>query len=203
MKVPEKTVQRLVLYRKILQGLLKENQQTIFSHLLGKYVDSTPAQVRRDLMYIGYKGTPAHGYAIADLIRSISQFIDTKDRRKVCIVGLGNLGRAIIDYCYKRNPKLSISIAFEKSPSKIGKTVSECLCYDINELENVIKAEKIELAILAIPELEAQPVSERLVRAGIKGILNYSPVELRLPNNIYVENRDMLLALEKVAFFVS
>ena len=203
MKVPEKTVQRLILYRKILQGLEKDNIHTIFSHELGRYVDSTPAQVRRDLMYIGYKGTPAHGYLIHDLIGGISEFIDSSVKRKVCIVGLGNLGRAVLDYCFKRNPKLGITVAFEKNQTKIGRVINDCVCYNILNLEEVIKHEKIDLAIIAIPAIEAQPVAERLVRAGIKGILNYSPVELRLPDNIYVENRDMLLALEKVSFFVS
>lgn len=201
MKISERVIQRLILYRKILQNLSADGVSKIYSHTLGDFVDSTPAQVRRDIMNIGYKGTPAHGYDITLLISSISDFIDSPLTRNVCIIGLGNLGKAILDYCQERNSKLNIIDAFDKDPSKINIDINGCHSYHINELESKIKEDKIELAILSVPKSEAQAIAERLIRAGIKGILNYSPIELRLPEYVYVENRDMLLALEKVAYF--
>ena len=201
MKVSERVIQRLVLYRKILQSLLADGVTKIYSHTLGDFVDSTPAQVRRDIMNIGYKGTPAHGYDISLLISSISDFVDSRETRNVCIIGLGHLGNAILDYCYERNPKININVAFDKDPAKINRKQHGCMCYDINQLEDRIKEDKLEIAILSVPKTEAQAIAERLVRAGISGILNYSPVELRLPENVYVENRDMMLALEKVSYF--
>jgi redox-sensing transcriptional repressor len=201
MKVSERVIQRLVLYRKILQNLLADGVTKIYSHSLGDFVDSTPAQVRRDIMNIGYKGTPAHGYEISLLISGISDFVDPPQIRNVCIIGLGNLGKAILDYCDKRNSKIKIIDAFDKDLSKINIEINGCMSYHINELETKIKEDGIELAILSVPITEAQAIAERLIRSGIKGILNYSPIELRLPESIYVENRDMMLALEKVAYF--
>ncbi len=201
MIVSERVIQRLVLYRKILQNLLTDGVTKIYSHALGDFVDSTPAQVRRDIMNIGYKGTPVHGYDISLLISSISDFVDPTQTRNVCIIGLGNLGKAILDYCHARNSKINIIDAFDKDPSKTNIEINGCKSYHINELETKIEDDRIELAILSVPISEAQAIAERLIRAGIKGILNYSPIELRLPEYIYVENRDMMLALEKVAYF--
>lgn len=199
--ISEKNVQRLILYRKILLGLEKEGLSQIHSHTIGNFADSSPAQVRRDLMAIGYNGTPVHGYKVKELVRSISEFIDSKVNRKACIVGIGNLGRAIIDYCYNRNPNLSIIAGFDKDKQKVGRVINGCKTYVVDKLEEIIKEEGIDVAILAIPAVDAQIIAERLVSSGVKGILNYSPLELRLPESVYVENRDMLLALEKVAYF--
>jgi len=199
--ISEKNVQRLILYRKILIGLQQEGLQGIHSHTLGKYADSSPAQVRRDLMAIGYSGTPVHGYKVHELVSSISEFLNNPLPQKTCIIGLGNLGRAILDYCHQRNDNIPIMYAFEKDKAKVGKVIHGCKCISVADLEDVIEKEGIELAIITIPAMDAQFIAERLVNSGIRGILNYSPVELRLPDSIYVENRDMLLALEKVAYF--
>lgn len=201
MKVSEKNIERLLLYRRILNGLAAENVENIYSHQLAVPADATPEQVRRDIMSIGYSGSSSKGYNVQQLISSISEFVDSADVQKVAIVGVGNLGRSVMDYIQGRRSKLKIAATFDNDPEKTNRVLHGCRCYPVDEMENVIRAEGIDVAILAVPAVAAQEVADRLLESGIKGILNYAPVKLSLPRHIYVENRDMLLAVEKVAYF--
>lgn len=200
MKVSEKNIERLLLYRRILNSVSLENNENIYSHQLAILADSTPEQVRRDIMSIGYSGSSSKGYNINQLINSISEFVDSDDIQKVAIIGVGHLGRSVMDYFQGRRPKLKIAATFDNDPAKINRVLHGCRCYPVDKMVDVIKSEGINVAILSVPGSAAQDVAERLVEAGIKGILNYAPIKLKLPQDIYVENRDMLLAVEKVAF---
>jgi redox-sensing transcriptional repressor len=202
-QVSEKVVSRLIIYRKYLKELLADGQKSIFSHKISAYTGASAAQVRRDLMNVGYNGTPVKGYNIKDLMTSISEFLEKENTIEVAIVGFGNLGKSIVDYCNGRNSRLSISAAFDTDPNKINRVIHGCHCYANTEMETIIKENKVEVAILAVPREDAQKVADKLVACGIKGILNYSPTRLQVPANIYVENRDMLMALEKVAYFAN
>jgi len=199
--IPEKTIERLILYRRFLMNVKVEEKANIFSHELSTMTGFSSAQIRRDLMEIGYSGSPIKGYDTKNLIDSISEFIDAPEKQHVAIIGLGQLGRAIVNYFKGRRQKLEIIAAFDKDPNKAGKVVNGCRCYHIDELEKVIKENEIRIVILAIPEVGSQEMAERLVNAGIRGILNYAPTKLYLPHNIYIENRDMIMAVEKVAYF--
>lgn len=201
MKVSEKNIERLLLYRRILNGLAAENVENIYSHHLAVSADATPEQVRRDIMSIGYSGSSSKGYNVRQLIGSISEFVDSTDVQKVAIVGVGNLGRSVMDYIQGRRSKLKIVATFDNDPAKTNRVLHGCRCYPVNEMINVIQTEGIDVAILAVPAVAAQEVADRLLESGIKGILNYAPVKLSLPQHIYIENRDMLLAVEKVAYF--
>lgn len=200
-KVSGNSINRLILYRKLLDGLQTDGVENVYSHKLAALANCTPALVRRDLMQVGYEGSPARGYNIEKLNASISNFLDSSRKQNVAIIGIGNLGRAILEYCFGRHPRLSIIAAFDNDPSKVNRVIHGTHCYHISDLESIVKKSNIEVAIISIPAGEAQPISERLVDSGVRAILNYSPTALNLPKNIYVENRDMMLALEKVAFF--
>jgi len=201
MKISEKNIERLLLYRRILCGLRSENVENIYSHQLARIADTTPEQVRRDIMSIGYSGSSVKGYNIIRLIESIGEFTDARETQRVTIVGAGNLGRALIDYFQGRRRKLSIAAIFDNDPQKIDRVIHGVRCYSVEQMKEVIQKNNIDVAILCVPAAAAQQVAELLIEAGIKGILNYAPVKLSLPSHIYVENRDMLLAVEKVAFF--
>ena len=198
---PEKTIERLILYRRLLMNLDSGEKTNIFSHELAKLTGFTSAQIRRDLMLIGYSGSPVKGYEIKKLFESLSDFIDAAEPQSVAIIGLGQLGRAIVNYFRGRRQKLEITVAFDKDPSKIGKIVNGVPCFSIDELAKILEEHNIHIAILAIPESEAQAMGERLAEAGVKGILNYAPIKLHLAETVYVENRDMIMAVEKVAYF--
>ena len=200
-KIPEKTIERLILYRRLLLGLQGNGTNKIFSHQLAAMAGVTSAQLRKDLTPTGYYGSPVHGYDIKELMDSISEIIDAPLMQNVALVGLGHLGRAVLDYFQGRRPKLQIIAAFDTDPIKINRVIHGCRCYHTEKLENVIKKNNINVGILSVPVDEAQEIAERMINAGIRGLLNYAPMRLNLPNDVYVENRDMIMAVEKAAYF--
>ncbi|HOZ47041.1 MAG TPA: redox-sensing transcriptional repressor Rex [Candidatus Hydrogenedentes bacterium] len=197
----DKVIGRLSLYRRIVKELAVEGIRTIFSHDLARIAGVTAAQVRRDVMRIGYSGSPARGYDIEGLVARIDVVLDPTKPVGVGLVGLGNLGRAILGYFATRNTKLRIVAAFDNDPNKIGHRLQGCLCHSIGDVERVVGECDIRLAIITVPGSEAQDVADALGRAGVRGLVNYAPIRLRVPHGIYVENVDMAMALERVAYF--
>jgi redox-sensing transcriptional repressor len=200
--LPHKTIERLSQYRRALLLVHASGQTHIFSHEIAKIIHITPVQVRRDIMLIGYTGTLRKGYNVMELIELIGEIIDSEKGLNVCVVGIGNLGRAIINYFSGRRTHLSIVAAFDSNPAKIGKKYSGVICYDIEELSSIVKQEDIRIGIMTVPAEHGQPTADKLVKAGIKGILNYTPKPVSVPRDIYLEEYDMITSLEKVAFFV-
>ena len=134
------------------------------------------------------------------LLQSISEFIDADEMQKIAVAGVGKLGRAIIDYLRGRHPTLEISAVFDIDPEKVNRVLHGCRCYRLDQIKEIVSEQQIQVAILAVPAAVAQDVAEHLVAAGVRGIINYAPVLLYLPANIYVENRDMITAVEKTAY---
>jgi redox-sensing transcriptional repressor len=199
--VPDKTVGRLSLYRRLLQNLQAEGHTHVFSHELAGLARGTAAQVRRDIMAIGSTGSPARGYEIRQLMDTISAFLDAPQPQKVALVGIGNLGRALMAYFTGRNPKLFIAAAFDTEPQKVDRVISGCRCYPITRLDDVVREEGITIGIITVPASEAQKVASQLCASGVRGLVNYAPVKLHLPPYIYVDDMDMTMSLEKVAYF--
>jgi len=168
---------------------------------LGAQAGVTAAQVRRDIMNIGYSGNPNRGYDVGKLVESIGNFLDAPEGQNVALVGVGNLGQAILAFFSGRRPKLSIVAAFDNDPEKIGCLIEGCRCYSIRDMDKIARDFNIKIATLCVPAKFAQEVTDILVQAGIKGILNFTPVPLKVPDNLYVEDIDMTTSLEKVAYF--
>ena len=200
--LPDKTVERLSQYRRALLICLAENKSYIFSHELAGLIHITPVQVRRDIMLIGYSGTLRKGYDVQELISLIGRIIDTEEGLRVCVVGIGNLGRAIIRYFKGKRTKLVITAAFDANPEKVKCVYSGVPCYSIDQLESVIKEQGISIAILTVPGEVAAAVAEQLEKAGIKGLINYTPTPLNVSEKIYLGEYDMITSLEKAAYFV-
>lgn len=201
-KLPHKTIERLSQYRRALLICLENNKDHIFSHEIAKIQHITPVQVRRDLMLIGYSGTLRKGYNIKELIDLIADIIDSEDGIKVAIVGMGNLGRALINYFSGKRHKLSIVAGFDTNPDKIGKKVCGIPCYAAEEMEAIIQEKNIEIGIITVPAAQSVATAQHLVESGIKGILNYTPKPVNVPDGVYLEEYDMITTLEKVAFYV-
>ena len=197
----DKTIGRLSLYRRLLMGLDADGVRNVYSHQIASLTGGTAAQVRRDVMAIGYTGSPTKGYDVAELIRSIDHFLDDPDGVKVALVGVGNLGRALLAYFSARSRNLSIVAAFDTDPYKAGRVIHGCRCYSLEEMAAIVQEEGILVGIVAVPAEAAQAAADRLIRAGVQGILNFAPIPLRLPSNIYVEDIDLTMSLEKVAYF--
>lgn len=200
--LPHKTIERLSQYRRALLLCHFSGKTHIFSHEIAKIQHITAVQVRRDIMLIGYTGTLRKGYNIKELIALIGKILDTDEGLNVAVIGVGNLGRAIINYFRGKRTKLSIIAAFDSNPDKIGKEYFDVKCYDINDINRIIKEKDISIGIITVPSQSAAEVSEKLVNACIKGILNYTPKPVNVPSNVYLEEYDMITSLEKVAFFV-
>jgi redox-sensing transcriptional repressor len=200
-KIPLKTIQRLILYRKILSTLYDEGVKNVFSHKLAQLAGGTPAQVRRDLMYVGYNGSPARGYVTFDLADSISTFLDPWQSMNAAIVGIGNLGRAIVDYCNSRHSKIRIAAAFDKDAGKTNHIIHGIRCYHISELAEIVKEHDIKIGLITVPSDGAQIVADALVAAGVKSLLNFSRKRLQVPEGIFTDNLDMMMSLELAAYF--
>ncbi len=201
-KLPEKTIERLSQYRRALLLYLKNKQSHIYSHELAGLLHITPVQVRRDIMLIGYSGTLRHGYEISELISLIGNILDTEEGQKACIIGMGNLGRAIISYFNGKRAKLQIIAAFDINLDKINRVYAGVPCYHVDQLSKIIRSDNIQIGIMTVPGEETIRVTESLVQSGIKGILNYTPTTVNVPPHVYLQEYDMITSLEKIAYFV-
>jgi redox-sensing transcriptional repressor len=199
--LPEKTVERLSQYRRILLKVYSTEKNYIFSHEIASILHFTPVQVRRDLMLIGCTGSQRRGYDIQNLIQLIGQIIDTKHGQKVALVGVGNLGRAILRYLNKKNTNLKIVAAFDINPDKVNKELAGVNCHHIEELKDILKKEKISIGVICVPADQALPVADALVKSGVKGILNFTTATLNIADEVFLEEYDMITSLEKVAYF--
>ncbi len=198
---PEPTIERLSRYRRVLAGLAAEGQTHVFSHELAELAHSNGAQVRRDIMLIGHTGSPAKGYAVGDLARAIGKVLDDPATARAVLVGLGNLGRALVDYFSNRGSRFAIAAILDTDESKVGAPYRGCPTFSMERLEEVVAEKKLRLAILTVPAEVAQEAAERLVAAGVTGIVNFAPMTLRLPERVFVEQVDIAAAWEKVGYF--
>jgi redox-sensing transcriptional repressor len=199
--VSELVVVRLILYRRILRDLAFSGTRYVFSHELAALADVTPEQLRRDLMNVRYEGSPNRGYEVVILEERIGAFLDPPNTQAVALVGVGNLGRALFAYFLGRRPLLQIVAAFDIDPAKVDRMINGCPSFHISEARQVMRDMGIEVAIVAVPAAAAQSVADILVEAGVKSLVNFADIRLRLPPDIYVEHIDIGVSLEKVAFF--
>jgi redox-sensing transcriptional repressor len=200
--LPHKTIERLSQYRRALLLCHSQGKTHIFSHEIATIQHITAVQVRRDIMLIGYTGTLRKGYNVEELVALIGEILDMDEGTKACVVGVGNLGRAFINYFDGKRTKLSIIAAFDINPDKIGTDYCSTETFHLDDLEKVIKEKKISIGIITVSAESAPEIADRLVKAGVKGILNYSPKPVNVPDNVHLEEYDMITSLEKVAFFV-
>jgi redox-sensing transcriptional repressor len=198
--IPVNTIGRLSLYRRLLVELVATGARQVYSHELAALSVSTAAQVRRDLMTIGFSGNPRRGYGIADLLAAIDRVLVSSVETTAALVGVGNLGRAILAYYINREP-IRFAAAFDSDPAKTGRVLHGCRCYPMDDLAAVVSRDHIRVGVIAVPAAEAQAVADRLVLSGVLGVLNFAPARLRVPTGFYIENLDMTMALDRVAFY--
>lgn len=199
-EIPLRTIERLILYRRILRNLERGGVVSVYSHELADRADNTASQVRRDLMLIGYSGVSKRGYLVERLVSEISKVLDDGDKRNIALVGIGNLGRALLAYFNSRQPHFPVVAAFDSDDSKVNRVIGGCRCHHVREFEGKARELDIRLGIITVPAPNAQQVAERMVAAGVEGILNFAPAPLRLPDGVIEDRLDITLALEKLAF---
>jgi redox-sensing transcriptional repressor len=200
--LPQKLIERISAYRRQLARILVEGKDRIYSHELAALEGATAAQVRRDIMTIGYTGSPAKGYDVAGLISRINDVLDPHphDEEGLALVGVGQLGKALLAYLAGAPHNQKVVAAFDVDPEKTGRVIHGCRCYGLDEIERVVAAEHVRVGVITVPATAAQQVADRLVRAGVGGLVNFAPARLRVPPQVYVEDVDISVLLEKVAF---
>ncbi|MBN2445352.1 MAG: redox-sensing transcriptional repressor Rex [Phycisphaerae bacterium] len=200
MDIPNRVIGRLSAYRRHLRRWLSEGREQVYSHDLATQEGITPAQVRRDLMTIGYTGSPARGYDVHGLLTRIGELLDPRPDEGIILIGAGRLGRAMLDYLAAQHPEYPVRAAIDNDPELVGRVIHGCRCHADGDLEDIIRDEQVTIGIVAVPADSAQDVADRLVRAGIRGLLNFAPVRLRVPAGVYTQDLDIAVSLEKVAF---
>jgi redox-sensing transcriptional repressor len=200
--VPKAVVTRLSLYLRELQHLIRDGRETTSSNQLGTRLGFTDAQVRKDLAYFGHFGYPGIGYRCDELIAAIRRILGTDQYWPVALVGAGNLGRALLGYRGFQTQGFRIVAAFDSDTTKVGQTIDGVEVHHLDNLVDVAKQHRIRLGMIAVPAFAAQPVADRLVAAGVDGIVNFAPVTLVLPDNVSLVGVDLAIELEQLSFAV-
>lgn len=200
--IPEPTVRRLTLYLRHLEQLTGKGMHKISSRQLGEDLHLGPAQVRRDLATFGQFGQPGMGYKVASLVEQLRKVLGVNRVWKVVLVGAGQLGQALLRYEAFDRQGFHFVAAFDTDPFKIGKKVGAVRIVHLDTLEEVIRAECVQLAILAVPAAVVPQVVEKLTKAGIHGILNFAPTSIEPIPGVVVDHVDVTAHLEQLSFRV-
>ncbi|MHC4623296.1 MAG: redox-sensing transcriptional repressor Rex [Planctomycetota bacterium] len=200
-RIPDETIRRLPIY---LRGLLfsaEQGRESISSGDLADLLGVNSWQIRKDFSYFGDFGTRGVGYKIETLTKQIKKILKLDVVRKAALVGVGNLGSAVLAYAGFSIYGFNIAAAFDNDPAKIGKKVNNVVVESVCEL-GTLKEKGIELAIIAVPRDAAQQTADKLVEAGIKGILNFSPCYITVPRKVKVITIDIAMDLARLPYYV-
>ncbi|MCF7877820.1 MAG: redox-sensing transcriptional repressor Rex [Candidatus Omnitrophica bacterium] len=199
--ISEETIKRLSLYLRNLRKLKENGVKIISSDKVTKLLKVSSFQFRKDLSYFGEFGKRGVGYQIDKLIKEIEKILGINKQWKIVLIGAGRLGSALLGFEGFSRFNIRIDYAFDTDRNKIGKVKHGVKIYDLSDLKKIVKKDKIKLALVSTPPHVAQGVVDELVKAGVKGILNFVPVALNVPEGVSVSNVDMACELESLIFF--
>ena len=200
--VPEVVVLRLPQYLRVLSRLLDEGMEVASSQQLGERLQMTPAQIRKDLSYFGRFGKQGRGYNVRYLLAELRQILSLNQEWQTALVGVGRLGRAIIEYPGFSPQGFRVVVAFDADSRQVGQTVGEVTIQSISQMAQVIQKGNIRIGIVAVPAEQAQSVVDHMVDCGIRAILNYAPVSCQVPPGVKVRNIDPVLALQSMTYYL-
>lgn len=203
-KIPNATIERIALYSRPLEGLLEKGEQLVSSERLAELCNVNPAQVRKDLSYFGEFGVRGIGYDVLDLLKEIRKILVSDREWKMGIVGIGNLGMALVENANFAKRGYKFVAAFEVDPQKIGKELPcGLIIQSVEKLKTLTQDLGIEVGVIATQPSQAQTAADMLIERGIKAILNFSPVQLRQPKGCLLENVDFSVKLDDLAYHLS
>lgn len=202
LKIPKATAKRLPLYYRFLQNLYQSGKMRVSSAELSEAVKVDSATIRRDFSYFGALGKKGYGYNVQYLLSFFRKTLDQDEMTKVALVGVGNLGTALLHYNFTKNNNTKIVIGFDISPDKIGTEIGEVPIYSLDILEEKLKEEGIQVVILTVPATVAQLITDRLLNTDVKGILNFTPARLTVPSTISVHHIDLAVELQSFVYFI-
>jgi len=201
-EIPRKTIYRLSVYLRCLQRLKANDIRTVSSEALAKVAGVKPTQLRKDLTYFGQFGTRGLGYDVEQLARMITDLLGTSSLQPVILVGVGNLGTALLSYRGFQEQGFEIAAAFDADARRFRDKKLPVPVYGMDKLPEVIQAQHVKMAIITVPAVAAQEVTNTLVECGITGILNFAPIVLVVPEDVMVSNVNLAIELENLSYFI-
>ena len=202
-KISELTTNRLSVYLRCLNELAAEGERTVSSETLAKRFHMNSAQIRKDLANFGEFGVRGVGYYIDSLRAHLTKILGLDKEHRVGIIGAGRLGTALADYYGFQQTNFKVVALFDADKRKIGKKVGHVEVFDIKNFASVVKRDKIEVAVIAVPAEHARDVLERVVKAGIKAIMNFAPVPLGVADDGKLKTIDLTTSLESLSYFLA
>ena len=202
-KISELTTNRLSVYLRCLNELATEGALTVSSEQFAARFHLNSAQVRKDLAYFGEFGVRGVGYTIETLREHLTKILGLDRQHRVCIIGAGRLGTALTDYYGFTRTNFKVAALFDADERKIGEKVGEVEIFDIKDFAAVVKKDKIDVAVIAVPAEYAQEVLEKIVKAGIKAVMNFAPTPLRVSGDVKLKTIDLTTSLESLSYFLA
>lgn len=200
-KIPQATAKRLPLYYRFLEGLQASGKHRVSSSELSEAVKVDSATIRRDFSYFGALGKKGYGYNVSYLLSFFRKTLDQDELTKVILVGVGNLGTAFLKYNFSKSNNTRIEMAFDVNESIVGEVIGDVPIHHFKDVKDYIDG-KVDVAILTVPSQHAQGIAEELVESGIKGILNFTPARLSLPDHVRVHHIDLSVELQSLIYFL-
>ncbi|CAA4156757.1 redox-sensing transcriptional repressor Rex [Staphylococcus aureus] len=201
-KIPRATLKRLPLYYRFVSSLKSKGIDRVNSKAISDALQIDSATIRRDFSYFGELGKKGYGYNIDSLLGFFKSELSESDMIKIAIVGVGNLGKALLTYNFSIHDDMTITEAFDVKEDVIGQKIGDVIVKDNDELITTLKKEEIDVVILTTPERVAQKVADELVQAGVKGILNFTPGRINTPSDVQVHQIDLGIELQSLLFFM-
>lgn len=201
-KVPDIVISRLPLYLRALELIALEGKEKVTSAELAERLNISPAQIRKDLSYFGGFGKQGKGYEVQRLISELRRILNVQREWEMALVGVGDLGRALVHYQGFKNKGFRLSLLFDNNPQKIGMKINGLEIMDSALIPKIIPEKGIKIAIIAVPPQEAQKVADALISAGVEAILNYAPVNLKVPPHVRVQYIDPVVSLQHMTYYL-
>lgn len=200
--IPDIVVGRLPLYLRALQRMASEGRQVTSSQELGERLGISAAQIRKDLSQFGEFGKQGTGYNIEYLSEQLRHILKVDRDWDIAVIGAGDIGSGIARYRGFANRGFCVAMIFDNAPEKIGTKIGDFMVKDIANLEETIREAHIRIAMLAVPAASAQEVTDKLVKAGIKSILNYAPLNITVPADVRVQYIDPSVHLQRMTYYL-
>ncbi|HEY3228859.1 MAG TPA: redox-sensing transcriptional repressor Rex [Roseiflexaceae bacterium] len=200
---PDVVIRRLPLYARSLRALLQQGVTLVSSHELGARINVTAAQIRKDLSLFGEFGQQGRGYEVEQLLRQIERILGLTQEWRVALVGIGHLGTAIARHEEFHRRGIRIAALFDSDPHKIGATINGMSILGADQIPEVIRAQGIKLAIIAVPARHAQAVADQLIAAGVRAILNYAPIVIQVPDGVWIRDIDPVIMLHSMTYYLA
>lgn len=202
-KIPKATARRLPLYHRYLRFLNEAGKNRVSSAQLSDAVKVDSATIRRDFSYFGALGKRGYGYDVEALMNFFSRQLNQGRLTNVALIGVGNLGQALLNYNFRRNNNIRISAGFDIQESLVGTVHQGVPIYHIDEIVEQLELQQIDVAILTVPADIAQEMADKLVEGGVKGIMNFTPIRVTVPEHIRVHNVDLTNELQTLIYFIN